>query len=203
VSENRQVKTIAPIPLGQVADLMPLTSAIQDAKRAAIHGKPSRWPDRMEAELAQLEARAESNPYVALDLEYLRDANPANRSFAYVVTYDTFISPARDALGAPVGEPKLVSVVKLGDGGRGECRSAGAASGSIVSRTVRSYWDEPNTYSAVLHGVVVPGNDTRVSAKIGAKLGGRELCVRGDMWRIELLELLSVEELLAFMEASA
>ena len=182
---------------------MPLTSAIQDAKRAAIQGKPSRWPDRLEAEFGQLEARAESNPYVALDLEYLRDPTSANRSFAYVVTYDTFISPPRDAAGAPLGKPKLISVVKLGDGGRAEGRSAGAASGSIISRTVRSYWDEPNTYKGVLRGVVIPGNDTRVSAKLAAKVGGRELCVRGDVWLVELLERVSVDELLALMEVRA
>jgi hypothetical protein len=44
--------------LGELAELMPLTSAIQDAKRAAIQGKPPRWPDQMEAEFRQLEARA-------------------------------------------------------------------------------------------------------------------------------------------------
>jgi hypothetical protein len=60
----------------------------------------------------------------------------------YVVTYDTFISPPRGASGRPLGEPELLSVVKFGDGGRAEGRSAGAASGSIISRTVRSYWDE-------------------------------------------------------------
>jgi hypothetical protein len=148
------VKTIVPTPLGELAELMQLTSTIQDAKRAAIQGKPYRWPDHMEREFAQLEARAKESPYVALDLEYLRDPSPANRSFAYVVTYDTFISPPRDPAGAPVGAPELVSVVKLGDGGRAEGRGAGAASGSIVSRTVRSYWDEPNTYRGVLQGVV-------------------------------------------------
>jgi hypothetical protein len=199
-SENQRVKTIAPVALGELADLMPLTSAIQDAKRAAIRGKRSRWPHQMEAEFAQLEARSESSPYVALDLEYLRDPNPANRSFAYVVTYDTFVSPPRGASGRPVGEPELLSVVKLGDGGRAKGRSAGAASGSIISRTVRSYWDDPNTYSSVLQGVVIPGDDTSISAKLTTKLGGRELSVRGDMWRLELLERLSVEELLALME---
>src|SRR2546423_11856122 len=112
---------------------MTLTSAIQDAKRAALQGKPSRWPDDMEAKFAQLEAHATDNPYVALDLEYLLDPSPDNRSFAYVVTYDTFVAPPGDASGAPVGEAELVSVAKLGDGGRGEGRSAGAASGSIIS----------------------------------------------------------------------
>ena len=157
----------------------------------------------MEAEFAQLEARAKSNPYVALDLEYLREPSRANRSFAYVVTYETFISPRRGASGAPVGAPELVSVLKLGDGGRGDGRSAGAASGSIISRTVRSYWNDPNTYSAVLQGVVIPGNDTQVSSKLTARLGGRELCVSGDMWRVELLEQLSVEELLTLMGSPA
>src|SRR5215213_9941266 len=108
------MKTITPVALGELADLMPLTSAIQDAKRAAIQGRPSRWPHRLEAEFAQLEARADRNPYVALDLEYLRNPSLANRSFAYVVTYDTFLSPPRDASGAPAGQPELVSVVKLG-----------------------------------------------------------------------------------------
>jgi hypothetical protein len=50
--------------------------------------------------------------------------------------------------------------------------------------------------------VVIPGNDARVSAKLATRLGGRELCVRGDMRRIELLERVSVEELLALMESS-
>ena len=197
------MKTIVSVALGELADLMPLTSAIQDAKRAAIQGKPSRWPDRMEVEFGRLEARAKDNPYVALDLQYLRDRSSANRSFAYVVTYGAFVGPPRDATGAPIGKPKFVSVVKLGDGGRAEGRSAGAASGSIISRTVRSYWEEPNTYSGVLHGVVIPGNDTRVSAKLAAKLGSRRLCVRGDTWGIELLQRLSVEELLALMESPA
>lgn len=134
------MKTIAAVPVGELADLIPLTSAIQDAKRAAIRGQPSRWPDQMDAEFARLEARSKSNPYVALDLAYLRDSSPANRSFAYVVTYDTFISPPRGVSGAPVGKPELLSVVKLGEGGQDRGRDAGAASGSIISRTVRSYW---------------------------------------------------------------
>jgi hypothetical protein len=178
---------------------MPITSAIQDAKRDAINGKPSRWPDRLQGEFARLERRAKNNRYAALDLEYLRDPSHANRSFAYVVTYDTFSTPPRDASGAPAGEPELVSVVKLGDGGQAEGRSAGAASGSIISRTVRSYWDEPNTYNAVLQGVVIPGNDRRISARIAERLGGRSLCVRGDMWRIELLERVSVRDILMLM----
>ena len=188
--ESRTVKTVVSVALSELADLMPLTSAIQDAKRAAIQGKPSRWPHRLKAEFAQLEARADGNPYVALDLEYLRDPSLANRSFAYVVTYDTFLSPPRDAFGAPAGQPELVSVVKLGDGGQSAGRGAGAASGSIISRTVRSYWEEPNTYRGVLQGVVIPGSDARVSANLAAKLGGRELCLRGDTWRSELLERL-------------
>jgi len=199
--ENQPVKTIVPTSLAELADLMPMTSAIQDAKRAAIQGKPSRWPDRMEAEFAQLEARAKKSPYVALDLEYLRDPSPANRSFAYVLSYDIFISPPRDGAGAPVGKPELVSVVKLGDGGRAEGRSAGAASGSIVSRVVR-YWVELSIYRGMLQGVVIPGNDTRVSAKLAEALRGRELCIRGDTWRSELLEHLSVEELLGLMASS-
>lgn len=203
LGENRSMKTVVPTPLGELANVMPLTSAIQDAKRAAIRGRPSRWPDRLEAEFDQLEARAKGNPYVALDLEYLRDTTSANRSFASVVTYDTFISPPPDVAGAPVGKPKLASVVKLGDGGRAEGRSAGAASGSIISRMVRSYWNEPNTYNGVLRGVVIPGNDTRVSAKLAAKMGGRALCVRGDVWLIELLERVSVHDLLALMEDGA
>jgi hypothetical protein len=195
------VKTIAPVPLPELADLKVLTSGIQDAKRAAIWGKPSRWPDQMETEFASLEGRSASNPYVALDLEYLRDTTRTNRSFGYVVTYDTFVSPPRGASGRPAGKPELLSVVKLGDGGRAQGRSAGAASGSIISRTVRSYWDEPNVYSAVLQGVVIPGDDTRISAKLARRLGGSELQVRGDVWRIELLDRLSLEELLALLEA--
>jgi hypothetical protein len=65
--KNQPVKTIIPMPLSELADLMPLTSAIQDAKRAAIQGKPSGWPDHMGPEFAQLEARAKNSPYVALD----------------------------------------------------------------------------------------------------------------------------------------
>jgi hypothetical protein len=197
------VRTVSQTSLGELADLMPLTSVIQDAKRKAVRGKPSRWPDRLEAEFGQLEARAKDNPYVALDLEYLRDPTHANRSFAYVVTYDTFLSPPRDAAGAPVGKPEFTSVVKLGDGGRTEGYGGGAASGSIISRTVRSYWHESNAYNGVLRGVVIPGNDKRVSAKLAAKVGGRELCVRGDVWLFELLNRVSVDELLALMEYAA
>lgn len=156
----------------------------------------------MEREFSKLEELSAGNPYAVLDLEYLRDSAVGNRSFAYVITYDTFICPARGASGAPAaGEPELVSVVKLGDGGREQGRSAGAASGSIISRTVRSYWEEENCYNAVLQGVVIPGNDTGISRKIAMKLGGSELQVRGDVWRIELLDRLPVGELLQFMEA--
>ena len=192
--------TVHPVSLEDLAGLKELTSAIQDAKRAALAGKPSRWPDRLESEFKKLEEISAGNPYAALDLEYLRDRQPANRSFAYVITYDGFISPPRDESGGPDGEPSLVSVVKLGDGGRAEGRSAGTASGSIISRTVRSYWEEENRYNAVLQGVVVPGSDVRVSHKIAGKLGGRELQVRGDVWRGELINRLSVDELLALME---
>jgi hypothetical protein len=194
------VRTIHPVPLQDLAGLRVLTSAIQDAKRAALAGKPSRWPDRLESEFKKLEELSAGNPYAALDLKYLRDRQPVNRRFAYVVTYDNFICPSRDASGGPDGEPELVSVVKLGDGGRAEGRSAGTASGSIISRTVRSYWEEENHYNAVLQGVVIPGCDVRVSRKIAVKLGGRELQVRGDVWRGELLTRLSVDELLALME---
>ena len=40
-----QVRLTTGMHLVGLADLMPITSAIQDAKRAAIQGKPSRWPD--------------------------------------------------------------------------------------------------------------------------------------------------------------
>jgi hypothetical protein len=183
-----------------MAALKELTSAIQDQERAALAGNPSRWPDRLEGEFKKLEERSAGNPYAALDLEYLRDRQPANRSFAYVITYDTFVSPLRDDSGRPDGEPRLYSVVKLGDGGRAEGRSAGVASGSIISRTVRSCWEEENRYNAVLQGVVIPGSDARISQKIAARLGGRDLQIRGDVWRGELLKRLSVNELLALME---
>jgi hypothetical protein len=35
---------------------------------------------------------------------------------------------------------------------------------------------------------------------IASKLGGRELCVHGDVWLVELLERVSVDGLLALME---
>jgi hypothetical protein len=194
------MRTVHSVPLQDLAGLKELTSAIQDAKRAALAGKPSRWPDRLESEFKKLEEVSAGNPYTALDLEYLRHRQPVNRSFAYVITYDTFISPLRDDSGGPDGEPELVSVVKLGDGGRAEGRSAGAASGSIISRTVRSYWEEENRYNAVLQGVVIPGSDARISQKIAARLGGRDLQIVGDVSRGELLNRLSVNELLALME---
>jgi hypothetical protein len=194
------VRAIHAVPLRDLAHLKELTSAIQDAKRDAIVGKPSRWPDRLEAEFSKLEGLSEGNPYAVLDLEYLRDRQPGNRSFAYVITYDTFICPSRDASDGPDREPELVSVVKLGDGGRAEGRSAGVASGSIISRTVRSYWEEENRYNAVLQGVAIPGSDTRISQKIAREIGGRELQIKGDVWRLELFDRLSVEELLILME---
>jgi hypothetical protein len=49
----RGVKTIVPVTLAELADLRPLTSTIQDAKRAAIQRKASRWPNHLEAEFAQ------------------------------------------------------------------------------------------------------------------------------------------------------
>jgi hypothetical protein len=91
--------------------------------------------------------------------------------------------------------------VKLGDGGREDGRSAGVASGSIISRAVRSYWEEANIYSAVLQGVVIPGNDTSISRKIANEVGGWELRVIGDVWDIALLDRLSVDDLLKLMEA--
>lgn len=157
----------------------------------------------MTEEFAKLEERSVGIPYAALDLEYLRDTSRGNRSFGYVITYDTFIGPPRDALGRSAGEPRFVSVVKLGDGGREDGRSAGAASGSIISRAVRSYWEEANIYSAVLQGVVIPGNDTGISLKIAKEVGGWELRIRGDVWHIGLLDRLSVEELLKLLEADA
>ena len=147
-----------------------------------------------------IEQRSDANPYVRLDLGYLRDRSGANRSFAYVVTYDTFVAPTRDASGGPSGEPRLVSVVKLGDGGREDGRSAGRASGSIICRTVRSYWEEGNTYRPILQGVAIPGNDTRISQKIAKRLGSWEARLQGDVWHGQLLDLLSVDELLQMME---
>jgi hypothetical protein len=53
---------------------------------------------------------------------------------------------------------------------------------------------------AVLQGVVIPGNDGRISDKIATRLGGRELQIRGDVRSVQLLDRLSVEELLEMME---
>jgi hypothetical protein len=200
-SENARMKIVHPVPVHELAPLKRLTSKIQDEKRAAIVGTTSRWAE-LTKEFAQLEEVSARIPYAGLDLEYLRDSGDRNRSFGYVITYDTFICPARDVFGRPIGKPEFLSVLKLGDGGREDGRSAGKASGSIISRTVRSYWDDENIYSAVLQGVVVPGNDTSISRKIGTALGGSELRVRGDVWRIELLDHLSVDELLSLMEVS-
>ena len=172
---------------------------IQDQKRNAIVGRPSRWPDQLQEEFAKLEEVSAGIPYAALDLEYLRSASHRNRSFGYVVTYDTFIAPERDDSDRPAGQPKLVSVVKLGDGGREDGYSAGKASGSIISRIVRSYWEDGNTYRPVLQGIVIPGNDTRISGKIAKEVGSRKLQLRGDVWHLALLDLLTVEDLLALL----
>jgi hypothetical protein len=197
------VRIVHPVPVRDLVDLKKLTSTIQDEKRKAIAGKLSRWPDGLEKEFAELEQRSSGIPYGASDLEYLRDRGEGNRSFGYVVTYDTFISPGRDPSGQPVGEPELVSALKLGDGGQAVGYGAGKASGSIISRTVRSYWEDENTYNAVLQGVVIPGNDAKISDKIAKRLGGWELRIRGDVWRVQLLDRLSVEELLEMLEPDA
>ncbi len=160
------------MPLREIAGLSKLTSAIQDTKRDAIRGKSSHWPDHVEVEFAQLEARAAENPYVALDLDYLRDRRPDNRTFGYVISYATFVAPPRDRSGHPVGTPEYVAVVKVGDGGRTDGRSAGSASGSIISRVCWSYWDEANHYDPVLLGAVVPGADSGISRLIAPELGG-------------------------------
>jgi hypothetical protein len=192
---------MGPVPVRQFADLGKPASTIQDEKRRAINGEPSRWPDRLGEAFAALEQAAGAIPYVALDLEYLLDPCLRNRSFAYVVSYDTFVVPRREASGAPAsGGPILTSVVKLGDGGRESGRSSGKASGSIIARIVRSYWEEANVYNAVLQGVVTPGNDTNVSRKVISHLGGGALRVRGDVWRAELLDHLKVDGLLRLME---
>jgi hypothetical protein len=191
--------TVLPVPLRDLAPLKELTSEIQDAKRAAHAGKPSKWPDRMEEKFSKLE-QASADPYVALDLEYLRDPWPRNRSFAYVITYETFLCPERDDSGGFCGTPVLASVVKLGDGGQETGYGSGRASGSIISRVVRSYWEEGNKYNAVLQGVVLPGSDRRISSKIARRLGGAELQIRGDLWRDELLEYLSVGALLELIK---
>jgi hypothetical protein len=197
------VITIAQVPVRDLADLRKPASTIQDEKRRATNGKPSRWPDQLGEAFAALEEAAVAIPYAALDLEYLRrDPSLGNRSFAYVISYDTFVVPRREASGSPApGGPVLTSVVKLGDGGREGGRSSGKASGSIIARIVRSYWEETNVYNAVLRGVVIPGNDTNVSRKVASHLGGSALRVRGDVWRAELLAHLGVNELLRLMEA--
>src|SRR5262245_41168342 len=107
------MRTVLSVPLQDLAGLKELTSAIQDEKREALAGKPSRWPDMLESEFKKLVELSAGNPYAELDLEYLRDRRPSNRSFAYVITYDTFVSPRRDGSGGPDGEPRLCSVVKL------------------------------------------------------------------------------------------
>ena len=194
------MRIVQSVSLHDFADLMTAASRIQDAKRASIDGRASPWPDSLDEEFATLEERAAFNPYVRLDLDYLRDRGSSNRSFAYVVTYDTFVAPPRDDSGGASGEPELVSVVKLGDGGREDGRSAGKASGSIICRTVRSYWDEPNLYRTVLRGVAIPGNDRNISAKIAKHLGGWDVRVRGDVWHAQLLDELSVDDLLQMMD---
>jgi hypothetical protein len=202
-ADNGSVRIVQPVPLQDFADLMKAASRIQDAKRASIYGRPSQWPDGLEKEFATLEARGSSNPYIRLDLEYLRERSPSNRSFAYVVTYDTFVAPPRDDAGHPRGEPELFSVVKLGDGGRADGRSAGTASGSIICRTIRSYWAEPNVYRAVLRGVTIPGNDRNISAKVVKHLHGWDARVGGDVWHADLLDKLSVDDLLQMMDPEA
>jgi len=175
----------------------------QDQKRNFIAGNASKWPNRLRDEFAKLEEWAADSPYAALDLEYLRDISDSNRSrsFGYVVTYDTFIAPERDAAGRPAGIPELRSAVKLGDGGQETGYGRGKASGSIISRVVRSYWNDPNMYGGVLRGVVVPGDDRNISKKIAKVVGGLELKVRGDVWDIALLERLGVQDLLEMMKA--
>ena len=195
-----RVRKIHPVPLGELAPMQKITSKIQDQKRNFINGKPSRWPDRMEDEFAKLEEWA-ADPYAALDLEYLRDISDSNRSFGYVVTYETFLAPERDASGGPEGIPTLRTVVKVGDGGQESGYSVGKTSGSIISRVVRSYWNDPNMYSGVLQGVVIPGNDRNISKKIGQRVGGSELQIRGDVWDIRLLDHLSIDDLLRLLEA--
>ena len=65
--------TVHPVRLGELAALRALTSKIQDEKRKALAGTPSRWPDRLSAEFVALEEHSLEIPYVAVDLEYLRD----------------------------------------------------------------------------------------------------------------------------------
>lgn len=176
-----------------------VTSKIQDEKRKSILRKPTRWPDCLEDEFAKLEEWAKDNPYAALDLEYLRDRSDSNRPFASVVTFRTFIAPERDASGEPDGVPVLRSALKLGDGGQEAGYGAGKASGSIISRVVRSYWNDPNMYRGELLGVVLPGNDRNVSSKIADRVGW-DLRIRGDVWDVELLKQLTVADLLTLLE---
>ncbi len=77
-------------------------------------------------------------------------------------------------------------MLKLGDGGQEHGLGAGTASGSIISRTVRSYWEEENRYDPELQGVVIPGNDRGISHKIAKKLVGFDLRISGDVWRKKL-----------------
>ena len=195
------VRKIHGVPLRELAPMQKVTSKIQDEKRNAIVGKPTRWPDRLEDEFAKLEEWANDNPYASLDLEYLRDRSDNNRCFGYVVTFRTFIAPDRDASGEPEGVPVLRSALKLGDGGQEAGYGAGKASGSIISRVVRSYWNDPNMYGGELLGVVMPGNDRNVSRRI-AKQVGWDLRIRGDVWDVELLKHLTVADLLTLLEVS-
>ena len=125
--------TVDQVPLSDLAALRVTTSRIQNEKRKALARKPSRWPDRLGSEFGELKQFSLESSYAALDLEYLDDRSGRNRSFGYVVTYETFLPPPRNALGKPDGEPELRSVVKLGDGGQERGYGAGVASGSIIS----------------------------------------------------------------------
>jgi hypothetical protein len=53
----------------------------------------------------------------------------------------------------------------------------------------------------VLRGVVIHGNDSRISRKIATRVGGWGLRVRGDLWQAALLDRMSVSELLELMAA--
>lgn len=194
------MRIVQPVRISEMADLRHTAARIQDAKRAALDGRSSPWPDHLDQDFAVLESAADANPYVRLDLDYLRDRSRANRSFAYVITYQTFIAPPRNASELPSYPPELMSVVKLGDGGREAGRSAGRASGSIICRIVRSYWDEGNAYDPVLHGVTIPGNDSYISRKIADRLGGWDMRLHGDVWHRSLLDSISVDALLELME---
>jgi hypothetical protein len=93
----------------------------------------------------------------------------------------------------------LRSALKLGDGGQETGYGAGKASGSIISRVVRSYWNDQNMYRGELLGVVIPGNDRNVSKKIADRVGW-DLRIRGDVWDVELLKYLTVNDLLALLD---